>query len=118
VGGQPDAEAVSRCGAVGRVVAEVAATSKKHRSQAAKCADGNYRGVSKRGEKYVAQIQAGKSYYLGTFDSKEEAARAFDVEAFTHDGWWAPSPCLRPACSGTDVVLLPSWQDACMCTQR
>jgi hypothetical protein len=77
VGGEPDADAVSRCEAVGRVVAEVAATSTAHRVHAAKCAVGNFRGVCRRGRRHIARmgISLGKDAHLGTFDSKEEAAR-------------------------------------------
>ena len=43
--GKLDPTLVSSCEAMGRVVAEVDATSSKNRRQAAKCAAGNYRGV-------------------------------------------------------------------------
>jgi len=36
-----------------------------------------YKGVSKRGEKFQAQINIdGKQQYLGTFDTRKKAARA------------------------------------------
>ena len=39
-------------------------------------------GVTKKGDKFLAKIREnGKSNYLGSFDSADDAARAFDVEA-------------------------------------
>lgn len=51
-----------------------------------------YKGVKKnaKGTRYVGYITLnGRQKYLGTFDSKEEAAKAYDKEAFTHFGDFA-----------------------------
>jgi hypothetical protein len=53
-------------------------------TQARKPGSSKFRGVSKprRGSKWEARISlAGKTTYLGTFESEEEAARAFDERA-------------------------------------
>jgi len=40
-----------------------------------------YRGVSKSGKRWVASIYAyGRSYHLGTFDTAEQAAVAYQEE--------------------------------------
>jgi hypothetical protein len=50
--------------------------------QAANQGSSKYRGVSKRGKKWIASIKSdGKQKHLGTFDSEEAAARRFDEAA-------------------------------------
>ncbi len=49
-----------------------------------------FRGVLLRWGKYNARIQArGRYFWLGSFDSPEEAARAYDLAAIRHHGEFA-----------------------------
>lgn len=49
-----------------------------------------YRGVTRRGRRWVAQItHAGTHHYLGIFVTPEEGARAYDAAALEHFGEFA-----------------------------
>lgn len=58
-------------------------------SRKLKPAQSKYKGVMRSGNKWRAQICAGKQRYLGTFATEEEAARRYDEEALKRFGEFA-----------------------------
>lgn len=59
-------------------------------AQNSKVRTGSYKGVSKRKNKWVAQIRAhGKNYWLGYYATPEDAARAYDAAAYKLHGAFA-----------------------------
>ena len=89
-GGQLDPKLVSKCEALGRVIAEVYSTSSEHRRHAARVAAGKYRGVQPRAcGKWQAKIKrSGVISTLGTFQTPVKAADAYDDAAFELYGWY------------------------------
>jgi hypothetical protein len=51
---------------------------------------GRYKGIEKSGNAWVARIRVdGKPHYIGSFESQENAAKAYDSMARTHYGDYA-----------------------------
>jgi hypothetical protein len=48
-----------------------------------------YKGVTRNGNRWIAQIHPGRHLHLGTFATPQEAARAYDAAAIHHFGEFA-----------------------------
>ena len=91
---------------LGPILAEVAATSTKHRDAAAKRAGGGYLGVSPvqrsgRTRWAIEFRRKGRVTAYKEYDSPEEAAMAYDALAWEHGGWYgAATRCVSMSSCG------------------